>query len=785
MDRQRQQAKDRARGGGYFGNVKSRLGSKLPTGVSQSPGFITVQQGSLSSGLGPAPTGIQPASSIQGLGVTGIRPASSSRGLGLTGIRPVPTQSLTPAGPKGCYTPKQHVPFIRNPQLRKYYLNDNTSLPVHSETTPLEGAKAKESNTAQHDTVFSIASQCIVSTSNATGTQPLPWPSSASSQLGVSESRLGAYSQTSWTEPLQPTPKQNLELPEHPPLASSSPCTPISPSTDAEYDKLLDVEAVPMPDGELCLLALPPECSQGEGSSSIKYLKLCSRYITNRKGVVSGILLVTASKVFFDPCKSHPLVLENGCEEYVLSCSVDSLASVAFYSDISRVHFNESTQRWKGRKKSSAKVSPQGGVHSTAPQPCGGAIPALVSSLTSDLRVALAITPEGGELGDKSEDLAEVERRLTGSPLEELALQTTGSLGTAVLSGAAATFCCGGEETGGRELSLADQSALQDSPQGRKSQRSGGSGNVSKLMFVRLRHQQPLRRKKSTSRSEKKKSAKTTSQRDFWFTLPQESSSELYAYLSQYRPDLCLLKGGEEEEKGEEDDEEDFVLVDDSERKEEDEENDREEEESEPFYMDSRTGDDWEMISVEDGGVKGAIPVDKEPEGLRDILEQSRILEASHVQELASELPPCTVGHTWHLVYSTSRHGSSLKTLYRKLTGSDSPVLIIIKDANEQMFGGFLSHPLRPSDKFYGTGETFLFLLHPRFKCFKWTGENSFFIKGDLDSFAIGGGSGHFGLWLDETLYLGRSSPCYTFNNCCLSETGDFRVMELEVWTFR
>lgn len=44
--------------------------------------------------------------------------------------------------------------------------------------------------------------------------------------------------------------------------------------------------------------------------------------------------------------------------------------------------------------------------------------------------------------------------------------------------------------------------------------------------------------------------------------------------------------------------------------------------------------------------------------------------------------------------------------------------------------------------------------------------------------------SGHFGLWLDETLYLGRSSPCYTFNNCCLSETGDFRVLELEAWTF-
>ena len=44
--------------------------------------------------------------------------------------------------------------------------------------------------------------------------------------------------------------------------------------------------------------------------------------------------------------------------------------------------------------------------------------------------------------------------------------------------------------------------------------------------------------------------------------------------------------------------------------------------------------------------------------------------------------------------------------------------------------------------------------------------------------------SGHFGLWLDETLYRGRSQPCYTFNNCCLSEEDDFHVIAMEVWTF-
>uniref|UniRef100_A0A4W5M709 TLDc domain-containing protein n=1 Tax=Hucho hucho TaxID=62062 RepID=A0A4W5M709_9TELE len=197
-----------------------------------------------------------------------------------------------------------------------------------------------------------------------------------------------------------------------------------------------------------------------------------------------------------------------------------------------------------------------------------------------------------------------------------------------------------------------------------------------------------------------------------------------------------------------------------------------------------RTGEDWELVTVEDGRGRLPLDTDKDPEGLCEIVAQSRILDASLVRELSVELPPRTVGHTWQLAYSTSRHGSSLKSLYRRLKGSDSPVLMVIKDSLNQVFGSFLSHPLRPSETFYGTGETFLFMLLPRFKCFRWTGENSFFIKGDLDSFAIGGGSGHFGLWLDEMLYLGRSSPCYTFNNCCLSERDDFHVMELEVWKF-
>lgn len=43
-----------------------------------------------------------------------------------------------------------------------------------------------------------------------------------------------------------------------------------------------------MPDGQLCLLALPPECCQGDGPEAMQYLKLFCRYITDRKVGVTG-----------------------------------------------------------------------------------------------------------------------------------------------------------------------------------------------------------------------------------------------------------------------------------------------------------------------------------------------------------------------------------------------------------------------------------------------------------------------------------------------------------------
>ncbi|XP_008047854.1 TLD domain-containing protein 2 isoform X1 [Carlito syrichta] len=164
------------------------------------------------------------------------------------------------------------------------------------------------------------------------------------------------------------------------------------------------------------------------------------------------------------------------------------------------------------------------------------------------------------------------------------------------------------------------------------------------------------------------------------------------------------------------------------------------------------------------------------------LTEASQVLGASEIRQLSGHLPPRVTGHPWSLVFCTSRDGFSLRRLYRQMEGHSGPVLLALRDQDGQMFGAFSSSAIQPSKGFYGTGETFLFTFSPQLKVFRWTGSNSFFVKGDPDSLMMGSGSGQFGLWLDGDLLHGGSYPCATFNNEVLARQEQFRIRELEAW---
>ncbi|XP_066528479.1 TLD domain-containing protein 2-like [Hoplias malabaricus] len=163
--------------------------------------------------------------------------------------------------------------------------------------------------------------------------------------------------------------------------------------------------------------------------------------------------------------------------------------------------------------------------------------------------------------------------------------------------------------------------------------------------------------------------------------------------------------------------------------------------------------------------------------------EGSILLNISQIQELCQQLPANLSLCEWRLTFRTQTHGTSLRTLYKTSSQLDACSVLIIRDSYRQVFGVVCSAPLRVSTAYYGTGQTFVFSFSPHLQVYKWTGGNSFFIKGSVDSLHFGGGRGRYGLWINGDLIRGRSQTCETFDNEVLSSTEDFLINELEVWT--
>ncbi|XP_050465814.1 oxidation resistance protein 1 isoform X4 [Cataglyphis hispanica] len=167
-----------------------------------------------------------------------------------------------------------------------------------------------------------------------------------------------------------------------------------------------------------------------------------------------------------------------------------------------------------------------------------------------------------------------------------------------------------------------------------------------------------------------------------------------------------------------------------------------------------------------------------------DLIGTTEILSEEHREQLCRHLPARAEGYHWTLVFSTSQHGFSLNSMYRKMAKIESPILLVIEDTEGNVFGALTSCALHVSDHFYGTGESLLFRFTPKFQCFNWSGDNLYFIKGNNESLAIGAGDGKFGLWLDGDLYQGRTQSCSTYANDPLAPREDFVVKTLECWAF-
>ncbi|CRG88209.1 Oxidation resistance protein 1 [Talaromyces islandicus] len=70
-----------------------------------------------------------------------------------------------------------------------------------------------------------------------------------------------------------------------------------------------------------------------------------------------------------------------------------------------------------------------------------------------------------------------------------------------------------------------------------------------------------------------------------------------------------------------------------------------------------------------------------------------------------------------------------------------------------------------------------------RFKAFPYSGVNDYMMFCETGFLSVGGGDGHYGLWIDDSVEKGVSASCPTFGNEPLSDEGTkFDILGVEVW---
>ncbi|XP_072960574.1 uncharacterized protein [Typha angustifolia] len=173
-------------------------------------------------------------------------------------------------------------------------------------------------------------------------------------------------------------------------------------------------------------------------------------------------------------------------------------------------------------------------------------------------------------------------------------------------------------------------------------------------------------------------------------------------------------------------------------------------------------------------------------EFLHHLEEKSVFISADLFEFLQSSLPNIVRGCLWVLLYSTWKHGISLRTLLRKSVNLEGPCLLIAGDMQGAVFGGLLDSPLKPTAKrkYQGKSHTFVFTtIYGEPRLFRATGANRYYYLCLNDVLAFGGG-GSFALCLDEDLLHGTSGPCETFGNLCLAHNPEFELKNVELWGF-
>ncbi|XP_045355438.1 nuclear receptor coactivator 7 isoform X4 [Leopardus geoffroyi] len=712
-------------------------------------------------------------------------------------------------------------------------------------------------------------------------------------------------------------------------LSSSSPGATVSPSSsDAEYDKL--------PDADLARKALKPiervlsSTSEEDEPGVVKFLKMNCRYFTDGKGVVGGVMIVTPNNIMFDPHKSDPLVIENGCEEYGLICPMEEVVSIALYNDISHMKIKDalpSPGEWedlasekdinpfskfkslnKEKRQQNGERTITSDSKSTRPleksteythikpsdSSVSGKLKTLESSTeaTSGSPTMTRVSKEPSDTCAAFESIAK-ENSLLGEDddfvdLEELSSQTNSGMdkrdtskecltldpeelrkaksqiisSTTKMQVQSALSFSGtdsdAELKGALDLETCEKQDIMpevDKQSGSPESQVENTLNIHEdLDKVKLIEYYLNKNKEGSQFSENLQKAELSDGKSIEpvgiditlsSSLPQvggpptEDSKEPDKTWMKERVSLPLQLASSTEENMNKESlgiSSESTLDNSCQGAQMDNKSEiqlwllkriqvpiedilpskEEKSKTPPMFLCIKVGKPMRKsfathtaAMVQQYGKRRkqpeywfAVPRERvdhlytffvqwSPDVYgKDAKEQGFVVvekeELNMIDNFFSE--PTT--KSWEIItVEEAKRRKSTCSYYEEDDEVALPVLqphsALLENMHiEQIFGAYATHPFKFSDHYYGTGETFLYTFSPNFKVFKWSGENSYFINGDISSLELGGGGGRFGLWLDADLYHGRSNSCSTFNNDILSKKEDFIVQDLEVWTF-
>ncbi|KAK6126467.1 hypothetical protein DH2020_039803 [Rehmannia glutinosa] len=125
-----------------------------------------------------------------------------------------------------------------------------------------------------------------------------------------------------------------------------------------------------------------------------------------------------------------------------------------------------------------------------------------------------------------------------------------------------------------------------------------------------------------------------------------------------------------------------------------------------------------------------------------------------------------------------------------ELNCRDGPTVLIVKDRDGCIYGGYASQPWERHADFYGDMRSFLFQLYPKASIFRPTGGNhnlqwcavNFTSDSIPNGIGFGGRVNHFGLFLSANFDQGHTFTCTTFGSPCLSKTSKIYPETIECW---